>query len=210
VVDQGIYNGGFTAWRAGAEAGQVLDWMCSRFPVYAFNRRSQGMFVDQKLLPLLPIYFPGMVTIWREPSVNIAFWNVNERNVQLVDGRYVIDGRPVVFFHMSGYRLSVPDKACSYLGLEANRRILDGAPWFRRVMDDYGRLLQSVPPPAPARPYKFSHYRGLRLSPPLRTLLFEKEGEIRWSSWPVTKILLLDQLRLVKRWLLRCLRIGDR
>jgi hypothetical protein len=199
VVDQGIYNGGFSAWQAGDEAGKVLSWMCSRFPVYGFNRRSQGMFVDQKLLPLLPVYFPQAVLIWRDPAVNIAFWNVQERDVEVTGTEYRIDGRPVVFFHMSGYRQEVPHKACSYLGQDANRRILQTAPWFRGVMERYDRLLKEAKTETTADAYKYDRFRGIRLSPDLRTLLFQKNGNVNWCDPKMLWILLKDHLRLIKR-----------
>ena len=199
VADQGIYNGGFSAWRAGSDAEKVLDWMCSRFPVYGFNRRSQGMFVDQKLLPLLPIYFPDTTLIWRDPTVNIAFWNVQERNVEKVDSGYQIDGRPVIFFHMSGYRKEVPHKACSYLGEDANRCILKAAPWFRGVMERYDRLLDEAQTENKPTSYMFERYRKIRLSPDLRMLLFCRKGNIEWYLPSVLWIMLLDRLRLIKR-----------
>lgn len=198
VVDQGIYNGGFSAWRAGRNAEKVLDWMCSRFPVYGFNRRSQGMFVDQKLLPLLPIYFPESVLIWRNPSLNIAFWNVQERNVETVNLEYKIASRPVVFFHMSGYRQEFPHKACSYLGKEANQRILEKAPWFRGVMERYDRLLKEVKVQNKSVSYKYERFNGILLSPDLRILLFQKR-DLKWYFPKVLWIILLDRLRLIKR-----------
>lgn len=199
LVDQGIYNGGFSAWQAGDKAEQVLDWMCSRFPVYGFNRRSQGMFVDQKLLPLLPIYFPKAVLVWRDPAVNIAYWNVQERKVEVRNTEYRINEQPVVFFHMSGYRVEFPLKACSYLGEEANQRVLQSAPWFRGVMERYGRLLCAAKTEKKTNLYKFDSYRGIRLSPNIRMLLFKKQGNIKWYSLEVLWLLFIDHLRLFKR-----------
>src|SRR5690606_30628754 len=95
VVDQGIYNGGFIAFHAGPAADTALAWMRSRFPRYGFNDRRHGMFVDQKLLPFLPVYFPDDVRVWRAPTVNIAFWNSHERPVVQREGRWEIDGEPV-------------------------------------------------------------------------------------------------------------------
>jgi len=203
VADQGIYNGGFLGCRAGDDTTRILDWMRERFPTYGFNRRSEGMFVDQKLLPLLPVYFPEHVLIYREPSVNIAFWNLHERAVKREADRFMIDGKQVIFFHMSGYRTQMPHKACSYLGESANRKILTKAPWFCGVMGDYHQLLQHGRGPESVEKYKYGAYRGIPLSPAMRTLLYQKQGNLRWGSWEVLKIIILDRLKILKRQVIK-------
>jgi hypothetical protein len=205
VADQGIYNGGFLGCRAGNDTAQILDWMRERFPAYGFNRRSEGMFVDQKLLPLLPVYFPEHVLVWREPAVNIAFWNLHERGVKREADCFMIDGTPVIFFHMSGYRTQMPHKACSYLGESANRKILTKAPWFCGVMGDYHQLLQHGRGPESVEKYKYGAYRGIPLSPAMRTLLYQKQGNLRWGSWEVLKIFILDRLKILKRKVIKLL-----
>lgn len=202
VVDQGIYNGGFSAWANKPRAVEALEWMKQRLPVYGFCRRPNGMFVDQKLLPFLPEYYPDEVLIARDGCLNIAFWNMQERHVAVRNGRYFIDDEPVVFFHMSGYRTAKPDLACSYMSPEINRQMFELAPWFREVMRDYGRLLADTQSGAgaPREPYKFARYAGFELNAPLRMILFKK-GKLSWRDPEVWKVLLVERLRLIKRWI---------
>jgi hypothetical protein len=199
VVDQGIFNGGFLAFRKGAAAEAALGWMRSRFPRYGFNDRRRGMFVDQKLLPFLPAYFPDDVRVWRDPCVNIAFWNSHERPVAHREGGWHIQNHPVVFFHLSGYRPARPDEPCTYLPPAANQHILDVAPWFGRVLADYSALFASIPDTSTAD-YGFACHKGWRLTPGLRRILF-CSGRLTLTDSAVLRVLLTDRLRLMKRWL---------
>ncbi len=207
IVDQGILNSGFSAWKNHPASLQALDWMKQRFPRYVFMRRTQGMWGDQKLMPFIANYFPEAVLISRDPALNVAFWNAQERQVVVEPKNYAIKGRPVVFFHMSGYRLEFPGKICSYFSEKANDEILRLAPWFGRVIRDYGALLKKcgADPNATKKDYKYGYYRGIKLNPLLRSLLFKKGG-LRMNDPDVWKILLIEKLRLIKRWLYSCLR----
>lgn len=205
IVDQGMLNGGFTAWRAGPAADRALEWLRDRLPRHGFNDRRHGMFVDQKLLPLLVCYFPESVHIWRERSVNIAFWNAHERPVSVRDGRYLLgDGAPVLFFHLSGHRPERADVPCTYLPAAANADILRRSPWFATVMEDYLRLWLSVPPTPAAPPYPYNTYAGLALTPALRRILYRK-GALRRGDPDVIRARVIHALRLLKRRLVALL-----
>ncbi len=207
IIDQGLYNGGFSAWCSGPACEPVLDWFQSRVAHYGFNDRRGGMFVDQKLMPLLPHYFPSVVQVLDRPTLNIAFWNVHERPVCHQQDRWSLDGQPVVFFHMSGFRERFPDRACSYLPAEANASILVQAPWFRQVMQDYASILTStsVPPGgAPSAPYPYDSYNGIRLFPEVRRQL-HRNGRLSRADPATQRALLLQALKLIKRRILRWL-----
>jgi hypothetical protein len=203
ITGQGIYNGGFSGWACHPGATAALAWLNSRLPIYGFYRRTQGMCGDQTLLTLLPNYFTDMVAISRDPALNIAFWNLQERHVVREHGQYLIEGRPVVFFHMSGFRPAKPDAVCSYLGGEQNRQMFAQAPWFHEVMKDYAAILREASRLVvfAAGPYRFARYKGFKLNAPLRTILFKK-GKLSWRDREVWKVLLVERLRLIKRWIL--------
>lgn len=198
IVDQGVYNGGFLACREGVESREALSWMKSRFPLYGFMDRRNGMFVDQKLIPLLPVYFPSTVTIWRDLRVNIAFWNAHERTVTRSGNRYTIGGQNVIFFHLSGYRIETPDVVCSYLSSSANAGILRTAPWLALVLRDYRDLMGSV---APIHSGEYGHARcqgGILLTPDLRRLYF-KCGKLSARDPAFWRVRTTDFLRKIKR-----------
>lgn len=199
VIELGFLNGGFAAWRATPATERMLSWMCERFPVYGFYRYL-GMASDQKLLPLLLAYFPDEVVVSFDPGLNIAYWNAHERPVEHVDGRWQIEGRPVVFFHMSGYKLSHPGFACAYVSEEANRGLLASAPWLRDVMARYGELLARFfagqKPPA----YAYDEFDGVKLNQDFRRLLF-RTGRLDRADPAFWRIWCVQNLRAIKRLL---------
>lgn len=208
VVDLGFLNGGFSAWKAGAAAARILAWMRERLPVFGFCDRSRCMFVDQKLLPLTLSYFPDAVRVLRDPGLNVAYWNAHERNVRRAE-HWCAGDRPVVFFHLSGYKLSRPDRACAYLPAVANDMLLQAAPWFAEVVSTYGTLLSRHQSVHVARPYGYSRFQGVELSLPLRRLLY-RDGKLDRTTWRFWRIRGTESLRLMKRRLKSLLRGASR
>lgn len=205
IIDQGLLNGGFSAWKRCAEALPLLAWLQSRLPVYGFCDRPHGMFVDQKLLPLLPHYFPQSVETLRDPRLNIAFWNAHERTVtRASDGRFEINALPVIFFHLSGYRLSRPGVVCTYMSPEANAGVLRAAPWLVEVMDLYHRGVAAHVETTPPPPYPFTIYEGVSLTKEFRRLLF-KAGRLDRNDPAFRRVQIRERLRVAKRTVTRFL-----
>lgn len=204
VADMGFINGGFLGWSAGDGATRILRWMCERFPLYGFCDRRTGMFVDQKLLPLLLQYFPDDVLISRDPALNIAFWNAHERPVERRGSQYVVGENAVVFFHLSGYRLTFPEKLCSYESAKSNKAMVECAPWLGGIIKDYRRLLEGHQPHSGPADYDFGVVSGLRTTPALRRLYFQRQ-ELRRLDRSVMAIRFTDALRRMKRGLKRSL-----
>lgn len=186
-ADLGVYNGGFAAWRDTMSSRTMLDWLCDKLPRLGFCDPSRRMFVDQKLLVLLPVYFPDEVGIVHDPVLNIAYWNAHERDVCQKDGRWWIGESPVVFFHLSGFRIECPDLPCAYQTAETNARRLQCSPWFARLLAEYAALVRPyLHSGAPS--YGFSSHRGVRLSSRLRRLLypsgdFDRASLAFWNAW---------------------------
>ncbi len=104
----GTFNLGFIALRAGDDSRQLLDWWEARCLGLGFNDTAFGTFVDQKWIDLVPSYFASFHVL-RHPGCNVAYWNLHERSVERVDGRYQVDGHPLIFFHFSGVAANRPD-----------------------------------------------------------------------------------------------------
>lgn len=99
VLRAGVFNLGFIA--VGERAGGFLDWWAVRLRRGSVMAPADELFVDQRLIDLVPAYFDHVVL--RDPSFNVAYWNLFERRVDETRGEYRVEGRPLVFFHFSGF-----------------------------------------------------------------------------------------------------------
>ena len=105
-LNTGIYNLGFIAVKRTENALTFLDWWMNRLREHCFMDIKNGLFVDQLWINLVPIFFKN-VHILTHPGYNMAYWNLQERNITIVqDSLYVNDSYPLVFFHFSGYKIN--------------------------------------------------------------------------------------------------------
>lgn len=199
IVDMGFLNGGFSAWRAGEAAERMLDWLRTRLPVYGFCDRPHGMFVDQKLMPLLLQYFPDDVKILRHPGLNVASWNARERDVRPAPGGgWMIGDTPVIFFHLSGYRIAEPGVPCTYLPREVNTAMVRASPWLAPVMAAYHERLTRHFAGHTTEPYAYNTFEGVRLTKEFRRLIFRTGGLDR-SSRDFWRVWFRERLRAAKQ-----------
>lgn len=100
-LNSGIYNLGFAAFNASDESLKLLSWWEQRCLQLAYNEQSQGFFVDQKWMDFVPSLC-ATAFVLRDQQYNTAYWNLHERQVAWCEGRAMIAGKPLVFFHFSG------------------------------------------------------------------------------------------------------------
>jgi len=110
----GIYNLGFIALRASENTNKFLNWWSKNLQDSCYNDRSDGLFTDQKWIDFCPVFFPDMI-ILRELGLNVALWNIHERMISLIDGKYYINKRlekdnvinnQLNFIHFSNFNFS--------------------------------------------------------------------------------------------------------
>ena len=96
VQCQSFRKGGFGLaclkhWRK-----QCLEW--------CYDRLEDGKFADQKYLDEWPELYGSNVVIGRHPGIGVAPWNVAERKVEIENGKFLINGLPIVFYHFHGLK----------------------------------------------------------------------------------------------------------
>ena len=163
----GVFNLGFVA--VGPGGGPFLDWWAGRLARQCIDATAQGLFVDQKWIDLVPCYFRHHVM--RLPEVNVAYWNLPVRELARGPEGWLVDGRPLVFFHFSGYDPARPDLLSKYQGPDPRIR-LDEHPDLRALCDDYaGRLAERGHATLRRAPYGLDRLPGgLVLEPRMRRL----------------------------------------
>ncbi len=99
----GVYNLGFLAVRMNRDGRKFIDWWADRLRTYCYAEVENGLFTDQRWVDLAPAIFDG-ITILREPQYNVSTWNLTHRRAT-GEAPYGIEinGRPLVFYHFSGF-----------------------------------------------------------------------------------------------------------
>ncbi|MGO9462965.1 MAG: glycosyl transferase [Isosphaeraceae bacterium] len=99
----GVYNLGFLAVRMTGQGRQFISWWADRTRRFCYDEVPNGLFTDQRWVDLAPAFFDDIAII-RDPQYNVATWNLTHRRAT---GRapfeIQINGRPLVFYHFSGF-----------------------------------------------------------------------------------------------------------
>jgi hypothetical protein len=99
----GAYNLGFFAVKGDANGRALMHWWDKRCRDSCFYEPQSGLGVDQKWMDLAPSFFEGL-RILRDPGLNVAFWNLHERILDRIDGRWMVNGHgPLRFVHFSSF-----------------------------------------------------------------------------------------------------------
>ncbi|KKQ72081.1 MAG: group 1 glycosyl transferase [Candidatus Peregrinibacteria bacterium GW2011_GWC2_39_14] len=110
----GSYNLGFIGTRRNEETFKMLKWWQERLYDKAVNRIEKGLFTDQKWMILLDNLFDD-VYVLREPGYNVAYWNLHERsNITKINEEYFVNGKPLYFFHFSGFPMNEMELVSKY------------------------------------------------------------------------------------------------
>ena len=112
----GIYNLGFIALNPKSQNSlKLLDWWEERTLKIGFDRVCDGLFVDQLWINLVPLFF-DKVKIVRELGLNVAPWNLHERNIIRKKGLdYLMeDDSKLIFYHFSSYNYKTPNILSKY------------------------------------------------------------------------------------------------
>lgn len=117
VLGVGVYNLGFIALKNDDISLRITKWWCQRLEDYCYNSPQERLFVDQKWMDMIPGYFPDNVFISHHLGLNMAVWNIQERELFSEEGMLKVrnvnnskDIYPLVFFHFSGYSPAIPER----------------------------------------------------------------------------------------------------
>lgn len=97
----GIYNLGFIAIRRSENALNFLNWWGNRLIMFCYIDIQNYVFTDQKWIDYAPAFFDTYVL--KHPGYNVAWWNLTNRKItKSNDGKLIVNGHPLRFFHYSG------------------------------------------------------------------------------------------------------------
>lgn len=109
IVRAGSLNAGLVGVADDPDARRFLGWWQERLATHCRLAPRQGLHHDQGWLALVAGGFRG-VEIVRDPGANVAYWNLAERGLDLVDGEPRVQGQTVRFLHFSGFDPDRPER----------------------------------------------------------------------------------------------------
>jgi glycosyltransferase involved in cell wall biosynthesis/GT2 family glycosyltransferase len=143
----GIYNLGFLA--LSAEGAKVfLPWWRERLRRDCLNDPAAGLFVDQRWIDFAPALFEP--AILKDPGYNVAYWNLPHRALTRDDGRIfvrdgsrIVNGRPLRFFHYSGFSPRAPHVLSKHQHAPFRIRLSD-TPLLAELCQRYAAALEEA------------------------------------------------------------------
>ena len=113
IMRTGIYNLGFLGVSRTAESLDVLRWWGRRVREKCIDSQEEGLFVDQKFMDLAPAFAPAC-QILHHPGLNVAYWNLDQRDVTQSAGTWRAGEDDLIFFHFSGFDPLHPGRLSKY------------------------------------------------------------------------------------------------
>jgi glycosyltransferase involved in cell wall biosynthesis len=154
----GAYNLGFLALRRGKDAARLLSWWAGHCADDCRESIEDGLFVDQKWVDLVPGFF-DLVYILRHPGYDTAYWNLPHRPLARdASGAFLAAGRPLAFFHFSGFNPLAPQVVSKYSDRYRLGQLGEAATALFRAYRE--RLLAAGYQEAKAWPYAYGRFRG--------------------------------------------------
>ncbi|HXW05579.1 MAG TPA: methyltransferase domain-containing protein [Vicinamibacterales bacterium] len=132
ILAAGVYNLGFIA--VGSGAGGFLEWWWERTQREARIDPARMMFTDQRWVDFVPSFFDHVIL--KDPAYNVAYWNLHERELTWGGGQYLVDDRPLTFFHFSGFDSTRPYLLSKHQG-DRPRILLSEHPALARICREY-------------------------------------------------------------------------
>ena len=176
ILQSGTYNLGFIALKRSAATEKLLGWWEKKLLRDCVVDIPRGLFTDQKWIDLVPGIFER-TSIVRHPGWNVAYWNLKHRHVEERDGRFLVNGQQLFFFHFSGF-----DAQQKTISKHQNRFELgDLTPAARRLFQIYVDNVERCGKPRyQGLPYAYATlHSGLRLPLAARTAL---RTALQWEA----------------------------
>lgn len=198
ILVSGMFNLGFIA--VGKDGADFLAWWGKRLKRDAIVDPCNGLFTDQRWVDFVPTLFQHHVI--RDPALNVAYWNLFERPLSEVNGRYEVSGGPLVFFHFSGFDPIRPSLLSKHQG-DRPRTLLSENPALSRLCRQYAKkVLAQGYEREQTRPYGYSRLpNGMEIDLAMRRLFREAIHPPDESNEPLPNALDPNETDAFVEWL---------
>jgi glycosyltransferase involved in cell wall biosynthesis len=179
IMRSGVYNLGFIGLRRTPATKHLLKWWQGRLLRDCVVDFERGLFVDQKWMDLAPLLCEE-VYINRDPSWNVAYWNLHGRRVEETNQGYAVNGIPLTFYHFSGF-----DPDSGVFSKHQDRFTMSSvAPAVRALCADYGaELRRHGYPGSKTTPYAHANFPDGTPIPSAARKLYRENRDAFATDW---------------------------
>jgi hypothetical protein len=147
LLYSGMFNLGFLALKNDLIALKMLDWWEVRLEDRCFQNMMENYFTDQKWIDFLPSFFPNELLVSDDLGLNLAPWNLFEREIIFEQNTFQVKNRikeennkyyPLTFVHFSGYDYKALLKGSVVQGNIKTLAVYDDA---KQIFDIYAEFI---------------------------------------------------------------------
>jgi hypothetical protein len=159
ILTSGSYNLGFMAARAEPAVMALVDWWDEKCRFDCRVDFEGGLFTDQRWMDLAPGFVDSLALL-RDPGLNLAYWNLEGRDLARAGDGWTVDGRPLSFFHFSGFDPARPD----LLSKHQDRTVVRAGSPLAALLAEYAeRMLANGHAASRDTPYAFGRFPSGRV-----------------------------------------------
>lgn len=134
-----INAGFFIVRREHPETRNILNWLINRISRRGYLAPEYGLSCDQTWVSALPFVFHGLTFMSWHPGLNVAYWNLAERNLTISGETILANDVPLLLFHFSGFDMT----RSTSLSKHSNLPIIPGSV-LEEVCLRYQQMLNST------------------------------------------------------------------
>jgi hypothetical protein len=131
VLLAGVFNGGVIGFRNTNQALTFLDWWSQKTKSQCFRDVSNGLHFEQRWLDFITS-FTSNLGIIRNKGVNVAHWNLHERDLKINNGLLYAGKDKCLVFRFSGFDETNPINLSIYKPNLFEQELAAAAPTFEK------------------------------------------------------------------------------
>lgn len=105
AAQNGRFNMAFQIYRNNETGKKCLQKWRKECIAWCYDRVEDGKYADQKYLDSWPGDFPGEVAVSKNLGANLAPWNFDNYKIEFQNGRFSVDGQPLIFVHYQAFKI---------------------------------------------------------------------------------------------------------
>ena len=181
ILRAGVFNLGFIGINSSENAASFLSWWKNKLYNDCVVDVPNGYFLDQKFIDFAPIFFENLF-VEKDAGYNVAYWNLHSREISRDNGTWLCNGRPMYFFHFSGFNLE-SSEISDYIPSNISRHRFSNRPDLGPLFDEYKQMLvRNSHRTARTWRYTFAYFTTGEAIPPELRIQY-RNSPSKWLSY---------------------------